>query len=153
MLRALIDTDNDYIYLFLRIVAGIIVLPYGMQKLLGWSTDPGFGPRGIKAAMEQMREKKLPQFIGWLILLGQSLGSIALLLGCMGRIAAAGNFIIFTGAMVVHSSDGWTLNWFNKKKGEGIEYFILLLSLLLVIIIKGSGAQSVDRLLTNANAL
>lgn len=150
MLRALLDTNNDYVYLFLRMVAGIIILPYGMQKLIGWSTDPGFGRPGIKATMDQMREKKLSLFIGWLVLLGQSLGSIALLLGCMGRIAAAGNFIIFTGAMVVHSPDGWTLNWFNKKKGEGIEYFILLLSLLLVIFIKGSGALSIDRLLANA---
>src|ERR1700730_17635778 len=37
-----------------------------------------------------------------------------------------------------------TLNWFGSKKGEGIEYFVLLLSLLLVIVIKGSGALSLD---------
>jgi hypothetical protein len=40
------------------------------------------------------------------------------------------------------------LNWFGSKKGEGIEYFVLLLSLLLVIVFKGSGALSIDYWLT-----
>jgi putative oxidoreductase len=62
----------------------------------------------------------------------------------MGRLAAGANFIIFTGALLVHVSDGWTLNWVGKKKGEGIEYFVLLLAMLLVIIVKGSGAVSID---------
>jgi putative oxidoreductase len=63
-------------------------------------------------------------------------------------IAAGGLFIIFTGALMVHLLDGWTLNWFGAKKGEGIEYFVLLLSLLLVIALKGSGALSMDLWLT-----
>jgi putative oxidoreductase len=37
------------------------------------------------------------------------------------------------------------MNWLGKKKGEGIEYFIMLLSILIVITIKGSGALSIDR--------
>ena len=115
-----------------------------MQKLFGW-----FGGPGIKGCLEEMREKHIPLTIAWLVIIGQSLGSIALILGFLGRIAAAGNFIIFTGAMITHLPDGWMLNWFNKKKGEGIEYFILLLALLLVITIKGSGAFSVDKLLAS----
>jgi putative oxidoreductase len=82
--------------------------------------------------------------IAWLVIIGQSFGSIALLLGCLGRIAAAGNFIIFAGALLVHAPDGWAMNWIGKKNGEGIEYFILLLSILLVIMIKGSGPLSID---------
>ena len=72
----------------------------------------------------------------------------ALMSGFLGRIAAGGLFIIFTGALIVHLPDGWTLNWFGSKKGEGIEYFVLLLSLLLVIVFKGSGALSMDFWLT-----
>ena len=82
--------------------------------------------------------------MAWLIIIGQSLGSIALIAGCFGRVAAAGNFIIFTGALIVHSGDGWSLNWNGKKKGEGIEYFVMLLSILMVIMIKGSGPISID---------
>jgi putative oxidoreductase len=143
MTNAILQTSNDYTLLFLRIVAGIIIFPYGMQKLLGWFDDLGGGV-GIKESLERLKKKKVPVLIGWLIIIGQSLGSIALILGCLGRFAALGNFIIFTGALISHISEGWTLNWLGKKKGEGIEYFILLLSLLLIIIIRGSGPLSVD---------
>jgi putative oxidoreductase len=144
MIYKLFQTDNDCVFLFLRIIAGGIIFPYGMQKLFGWFTDFGGGV-GIKGSLARLRARKIPKALGWLIILGQSIGSVALILGCMGRIAAGANFIIFTGALLVHLSDGWTLNWLGKKKGEGIEYFVLLLAVLLVIIIKGSGAVSIDR--------
>jgi putative oxidoreductase len=144
MIPELLRTDNDYVYLFLRVIAGIIIFPYGMQKLFGWFDDLG-GGIGIKGSMKNLKAKGIPAVIGWLVIIGQSLGSIALIIGCLGRVAAAGNFIIFMGALIVHAPDGWTLNWLGKKKGEGIEYFVLLLSVLLIIIIKGSGAISVDR--------
>jgi putative oxidoreductase len=86
---------------FLRIIAGIIVFPYGMQKLFGWSSAPG-----IKGSLEQLTARKIPKFIAWLIIIGQSLGSIALTSGFFGRIAAGGLFIIFTGALIVHLPEG-----------------------------------------------
>jgi putative oxidoreductase len=143
MIKSLLQTNNDYVCLFLRIVAGIIIFPYGMQKLFGWFDNLGGGV-GIKGSLEQLRLKKIPALIAWLIIIGQSFGSIALIFGCFGRIAAGGNFIIFAGALIVHASDGWTMNWLGKKKGEGVEYFIMLQSILLVIIFKGSGAMSID---------
>ena len=91
-----------------------------------------------------MKSKKIPSVIAWLVIIGQSFGSVALITGCFGRIAATGNFIIFTGALINHAPDGWTMNWKGNKKGEGIEYFVMLLSLLLVVIIKGSGPLSID---------
>jgi putative oxidoreductase len=139
MIEKLLQTDTDYVCTFLRIVAGIIIFPYGMQKLLGW-----FGGVGIEGTLEQMTVRKIPKFIAWLIIIGQSFGSIALIFGFLGRIAAGGLFIIFTGALIVHLPDGWSMNWFGTKEGEGIEYHVLLLSLLLIIIVKGSGAMSID---------
>ena len=143
MIKILLQTDSDYVYTFIRIIAGIIVFPYGMQKLFGW-----FGAPGTKGSLEQLTARNIPKFVAWLIIIGESFGSIALMSGFLGRIAAGGLFIIFTGALIVHLPDGWTLNWFGSKKGEGIEYFVLLLSLLLVIVIKGSGALSMDFWLT-----
>ncbi len=136
----LIHTTNDYMLLFLRIVAGVIIFPYGMQKLLGWFEDFGGGV-GIKESLMRIKQKNIPVFMGWLIIIGQSFGSVALIIGCFGRLAAVGNFIIFMGALVTHASAGWTMNWLGKKRGEGVEYFILL---LLMVVIKGSGAFSVD---------
>ena len=139
VIETLLQTNIDYVCTFLRLVAGIIILPYGMQKLLGW-----FDGVGIKGTLEQMTVRKIPRFIAWLIILGQSLGSIALIFGFLGRIAAGGLFIIFTGALIVHLPDGWSMNWFGKKNREGIEYHVLLLSLLLIVIVRGSGAMSID---------
>jgi len=148
MMKAILQTDSDYVYTFLRIIAGIIVFPYGMQKLFGWFSTSEFGPPGIKGSLEQFKAKKVPKFIAWLVIIGQSFGSIALIAGFLGRIAASGLFIIFTGALVAHLPDGWASNWFGSKRGEGVEYFVLLLSLLLVIVLEGSGALSVDFWLT-----
>ena len=43
-------------------------------------------------------------------------------------VAAGEIFIIMTGAMITHLQQGWFMNWFGKKDGEGIEYFIMLLT-------------------------
>jgi putative oxidoreductase len=147
MIKTLLQTDPDYVYTFLGIMAAIIVFPYGMQKLFGWSSAPGFGAPGIKSSLEQLTERNIPKFIAWLIIIGQAFGSIALMSGFLGRIAAGGLFIIFTVALSPLAG-WWTLNWFGSKKGEGIEYFALLLSLLPVIVLKGSGALSMDLWLT-----
>lgn len=139
MIKALLQTDADYVCAFLRIVAGIIIWPYGMQKFFGW-----FGGVGVKGTLEEMSVKKIPKFIAYLVIIGQSFGSTALIFGFLGRVAAGGLFIIFTGALVVHLPNGWTMNWFGEKNGEGIEYHVILLSLLLAVITKGSGAMSID---------
>ena len=36
MIELLLRRDADYVFAFLRIVAGIVIGPYGMQKLFGW---------------------------------------------------------------------------------------------------------------------
>lgn len=143
MITKLLETNIDYACFFLRVIGGVIIFPYGMQKLFGWFENLGGGV-GIRETIVQMSAKKIPKVIAWLIIIAQSIGSIALIIGCFGRIAAVGNFIIFLGALIVHAPHGWTMNWLGKKRGEGIEYFIMLLSILMVIIVKGSGAISID---------
>jgi putative oxidoreductase len=144
MIETLLHTSADDVSTFLRIIAGIIIFPYGMQKLFRW-----FGGWGIKKTLKELTLKKIPPFISWLIIVGQSFGSIALVAGFLGRIAAGGLFIIFTGALIVHLPDGWAMNWFGEKKGEGIEYHVMLLSLLSIVIVRGSGAMSIDLWLTS----
>ena len=110
MIEILLQTNADYVSTFLRIIAGITIFPYGMQKLFTW-----FGGWGIKKTLKQLTLKKIPKFIAWLVIAGQSFGSIALVAGFLGRIAAGGLFIIFTGALIVHLPDGWAMNWFGEK--------------------------------------
>src|SRR5260370_3406423 len=139
MIQSLLQTNADYVSTFLRIIAGIAIFHYGMQKLFGW-----FGGSGIKKTLKHLTLKKIPTFIAWLVILGQSFGSIALLTGFFCRIDAGGLFIIFTGALIVHLPDGWAMNWFGEKQGAGIQYHIVLLSLRLIVIVRGSGAMSID---------
>jgi putative oxidoreductase len=59
---------------------------------------------------------------------GGVLRSYGLICGFIGRVAAGGLFIIMTGVMITHLPQGWFMNWFGKKGGEGIEYFVVLLT-------------------------
>jgi putative oxidoreductase len=58
MIKTLLQTDPEHLSAFLRIITGIVIWPYGMQKLFGW-----FGEVGIKGTLEQMAVKKIPTFI------------------------------------------------------------------------------------------
>ena len=118
------------------------------RNLSGGLAARNLAPKESAARLHRSRPRTFLSLVAWLTIIGQSFGSIALLAGFLGRIAAGGLFIIFTGALIVHLPDGWTVNWFGSKKGEGIEYFVLLLAVLLVIVLKGSGALSMDRWLT-----
>ncbi len=40
------------------------------------------------------------------------------------------------------------MNWTGQQKGEGFEYHLLALAMAVAIMIAGSGAWSVDRLLS-----
>ena len=143
----LLATDYNFTFTLIRVVSGIIIFPYGMQKLFGWWDDLGGGV-GIKESLASFETKKISVFIAWMVIIAQSFGSMMLIIGLFGRIAALFNFIIFLGALFKHSSDGWAMNWTGTKKGEGIEYFIMLLAILLFVIINGSGALSIDYILT-----
>lgn len=146
ILNDLLQTELNWVYTLCRLVAGIIIFPYGMQKLLGCFEDFGGGV-GIRQSLESFKSKKVPPVIAWLVIIGQSFGSLMLIVGLFGRFAAFTNFIIFSGALFSHLKEGWIMNWTGKKKGEGIEYFILLLTLLIIVVFKGSGSLSVDFLL------
>jgi putative oxidoreductase len=45
---------------------------------------------------------------------------------------------------------GFFMNWFGSQKGEGYEYHLLAIALCVAIIVKGSGAFSIDRALTGS---
>jgi putative oxidoreductase len=65
MISRLLQTDHHYVYLLLRLVAGVIIFPYGMQKLLGWFNDFGGGV-GIKASLQSFKKRIfLHSLRGW----------------------------------------------------------------------------------------
>ena len=44
------------------------------------------------------------------------------------------------------------MNWAGNQQGEGYEYHLLAMALGLAILMNGSGAFSIDRLLTGPSA-
>ena len=66
MIEKLLHTDPDYAWTFLRIIAGLIVFPYGMQKLVGWF---GGGP-GIGGTLKDLDFRRIPRSIARLIIIG-----------------------------------------------------------------------------------
>lgn len=143
MIPALFETSDDGLLTFLRIVAGVIIFPYSIQKLLRWF-DLFDGEAG-KPAVKQTEKKTMPGFLILAIVFVQSFGSIALILGFAGRIAALGNFVVFSTALILQLPRS-SMKDRRQKKTEGLEYFLMLLSLLVVIITEGSGALSLDYL-------
>jgi len=50
----------------------------------------------------------------------------------------------------VHAVNGLFMNWGGQQKGEGFEYHVLVLAITVAIMIAGSGAWSVDRVLSRS---
>jgi putative oxidoreductase len=90
----------------------------------------------------------IPAIFAFLAICAEFLGGIGLIVGTLGRIAAFGiacNMVV--ALLLVHAQFGFFMNWTGQQKGEGIEYHLLAIAIAIVLMIKGSGAFSVDRAL------
>jgi putative oxidoreductase len=145
MFRKLMQTTDDSALTIVRLVLGVIFFAHGAQKALGW-----FGGYGFTGTMGFFTQgMHIPAPFAFLAICAEFLGSIGLLLGLLGRIAAFGiacNMLV--AVAMVHWHFGFFVNWFGNQKGEGIEYHLLTIAIALAIMIKGSGAFSIDRALS-----
>ncbi len=141
MLASILRTSDDIGAFIARITLGIVILPHGLQKLLGL-----FGGAGFSDTVEFFVGSGLPAFVAILIIIGESFGALGLILGFLSRIAAFGITIIMLGAIVtVHLQNGFFMNWGGSGAGEGFEYHLLAVGLGLIVLIKGGGIWSIDR--------
>jgi putative oxidoreductase len=146
MLKRLMQTEEDVGMLLVRLALGIVIFPHGAQKLLGW-----FGGQGFSATMQGMGQM-LPSAIVFLVIVIEFFGSLGLIVGLLGRVAALGVLAVMLGAMfTVHLPNGFFMNWSGQQAGEGYEYHILAAGMALAILIRGSGSLSVDRALSEKN--
>lgn len=145
MLTALLTTGNAWTLTLLRIALGVVIFPHGAQKALGW-----FGGYGIKPTMGFLTQNAgLPSPIAALVIASEFLGSLGLIFGLLGRVAAFGVLAVMIGAAVTsHLKVGFFMNWTNTPdRGEGYEFHILASAMAIALIVGGSGALSLDRLL------
>lgn len=141
MRRWLLATEDDVGLLILRVVLGAVMLPHGAQHLLGW-----FGGPGLSGTTRFFAEVLgLPSVVVAFTVVAELVGGAALVVGVLGRVAAAAIGVLMVGAAVsVHLPHGFFMNWFGHQKGEGWEYHLLALAMSVAIVLNGSGAWSVD---------
>ncbi|MCE9599774.1 MAG: DoxX family protein [Spirochaetia bacterium] len=140
MFERLLESEANLALTFLRITLGMVMLPHGLQKLLGW-----FDGFGYRATMDFFGTMGIPSVIAFLIIVAESFGAFAMILGFCTRPAALGLFIVMVGAAFLQSKNGFFMNWYGNQAGEGIEYHILILGICVGLIWAGAGAVSVDR--------
>ncbi|HLP24584.1 MAG TPA: DoxX family protein [Acidobacteriota bacterium] len=140
-LRSLVATGDSLAPLFLRLALGIMILPHGLQKTLGW-----FGGYGFQGTMGYLTNTfGAPWILALLAILAESVGGVMLIAGLGTRIAALGVGGVMLVAATQHWSHGFFMNWFGAQKGEGIEFFILALGIVLALLVLGGGKASLDR--------
>jgi putative oxidoreductase len=143
-MKKFFSTSDDTALTLLRIALGVVMFPHGAQKVLGW-----FGGYGWTGTMGFMTGTLgIPAALAALVFIGEFFGSIGLITGFLGRLSAFGIFATMLGAVaMVHAKVGFFMNWSGTLQGEGYEFHILAAAMALAIIIKGSGAYSVDRVI------
>lgn len=143
----LFQTGNDPVATLARVVLGLVMFPHGAQHLLGW-----FGGYGYRGTMNWFASLGIPAPIGSLAIFVEFFGALALIFGFGGRFAAVGILgIMAVAAVRVHLPVGFFMNWVGKQAGEGYEYHVLAAALAIVVIVLGSGAWSLDRLIVRAS--
>jgi len=145
-IKKFLATDQQsWSLLIVRLALGFVILPHGMQKALGM-----FGGYGFAGTVGFFQSMGMPFIIGTLVILAEFVGSIGVIIGLGTRFMAASILLTMSGAMVLggHLNNGFFMNWFGMQKGEGIEYFILVIGLALATVIGGSGKFSFDNLVS-----
>jgi len=146
-MKKLFSTTNDAGLTLIRVALGLVMFPHGMQKMFGW-----FGGYGWTGTMGFFTTQMgFPVVFAALAILAEFLGSLGLITGLLGRVAAFGILCNMVVAIVlVHSKIGFFMNWnLTAGRGEGYEFHILVIAMALLIIWKGSGAYSADRVIAD----
>ncbi len=144
MLKKIMQTQGDFALTLARLGLGIVMFPHGAQKALGW-----FGGHGFAGTMGFMTGMGIPWIFALLAIAAEFAGALGLITGLLSRVAAFGIAVVMLVAIfTVHSQHGFFMNWSGMQKAEGFEYHILTLTLALVVMIRGSGAYSLDKKLS-----
>lgn len=123
-----------------RLVLGIVILPHGLQKLLGM-----YGGMGFDKTVEFFVSSGIPAPVAMLVIIGESVGAVSLIIGFLARFSAFAISIIMLGAVfMVHIQNGFFMNWSGAQQGEGFEYHILAIGLGLIVMLVGAGKVSID---------
>lgn len=135
-LAKLYSSWEEFAYLIMRVAAGALLIPHGMQKLFGAFGGPGMG--GFIGTLRKVGYP-MPELWGWMIALLEFGGGILLVIGLFTRPVAVAVLIFMLEAARFHLGVGgffWT--------ARGNEYPLLFAAVALMLVIRGGGPYSVD---------
>ena len=142
ILATLLSTDRSLALTVTRIALGVVMLPHGLQKTVGW-----FGGYGFSATLDGMSGMGIPVILAFLAIVAESAGALALIAGVTTRLAAFGVGVTMLVAGFMHQANGLFMNWSGQQQGEGFEFHILTVAMALALMIGGAGRWSGDRAL------
>jgi putative oxidoreductase len=145
----LLSTSDDWTLTALRATLGIVIFAHGAQKMLGW-----FGGFGFEGTMNFFTNQMgIPALFAFLAIAAEFFGGLGLIVGLLTRVAALGVASVMAVAVaMVHTQFGFFMNWNGNQKGEGFEYHVLVLAITVVLMVRGAGAWSLDRIISGRAA-
>lgn len=145
----LLATRNDLTLTLARLVLASVFLGHGTQKVFGW-----FGGLGFDGTLEMFqRTMGIPPALTVMAMTAEVLGGLGLLAGLLTRVAAGAVLIVM---IVAPFANGlyvrFFMNWTGRNPGEGFEYHLLAIALILTLLKHGAGALSLDRLIAGRSS-
>jgi len=142
LLNSSVATGDSFAPLFLRLALGIMILPHGLQKAFGW-----FGGYGFNGTMGYLTNTVgAPWILAFAAIATEVLGGALLIAGFGTRYAALALGGVMVVAAAQHWSNGFFMNWTGQQKGEGIEFHLLTLGMVVALVFLGGGKWSLDSL-------
>jgi len=139
-----LTTTRDPSVTVARVALGAVLLPHGAQHLFG-----AFGGYGYEGTRDWMVSTLgVPGPLAGLAIVLEVIAPLLLVVGAGGRYAAAWLALFLAVAACTHAKVGFFMNWLGNRAGEGFEYHLLALALAAVVVARGSGAWSLDGLLS-----
>jgi len=123
-MNAFFATQPTYNALLLRVASGAAMLPFGIMKIQTYDQTISF-----------MTGAGIPWIIAILVIIAETLGALALILGLCTRFCAGSLAVIMVGAIFATYSMGYM---------SGFVIPLLFLIMFLSLTISGGGAWSAD---------
>jgi putative oxidoreductase len=145
MKKIMFSTSSGYGPFLVRIALGAVLFAHGAQKFLGW-----FGGFGFEGSMNYFTEQRgLPWIIGFLVIIIEFFGAIAIIVGAATRLWSLGILGVMSAIIITTFNDHFFMNWFGTQKEEGYEFFLLAIGMSASLVISGAGSLSIDRVISN----
>lgn len=135
-----LESRLDWSALLLRCTTGALFLAHGFYLKLFV-----FGMPGTVGFFQSLG---FPASLAYAVVLAETLGGLALILGLYTRWVSLGLIPVLAGAAFVHAGNGWL---FNAPDG-GWEYPVFWLVAMLVLVLLGDGRYALSRFLANRSS-